>query len=153
MKLAESTTKESSNPLTSLVEDTLLERGYQFVNKNRFRAATYLEQPIYSKHVNIAKSIYRTPMNCHFVVYHPHKHPDCLVVESKWQKMSGSVDEKFPYLVSNIKEKYPYSCIILLDGGGYRKGAEKWLRDQVGSNLLNVFSRSEFTDWASAGGL
>lgn len=153
MKHAKLATKDSGNPLTSLVEDTLLRRGYQFVNKNRFRAATYLEQPIYSKHFNIGRSIYGTPIYCHFIVYHPHKHQNCLVIEYIWQKTSGSVDEKFPYLVSNIKEKYQYNCIILIDGDGYRKEAEKWLRDQVGGKLWNVFGTSEFKKWVSAGSL
>jgi hypothetical protein len=38
----------------------------------------------------------------------------------------------------------------MLDGKGYKKGAEKWLRSQVGNNnFLNVFNMVEFTAWAN----
>ncbi|WP_331458428.1 PD-(D/E)XK nuclease superfamily protein [Rickettsia rhipicephali] len=54
--------------------------------------------------------------------------------------------KKYPYLVLNIKNK---ELMILIDGDGYKKEALKWLKDQVGSNLIEVFSMSEFTSWVN----
>lgn len=36
-------------------------------------------------------------------------------------------------------------------GGGYKKQAETWLRNQVGNNLLHVFNMGEFQKWANKG--
>lgn len=49
----------------------------------------------------------------------------------------------------NIKNKDIYDTIIIIDGDGYKKEALKWLKDQVGSNLIEVFSMSEFTSWVN----
>jgi hypothetical protein len=79
----------------------------------------------------IARSIYDTKLYCDFVLFHPTRHPDNLIIESKWQQSRGSVDEKFPFLVANIRDRYPHATIIVLDGGGYKKQADLWLRAQI----------------------
>jgi len=38
---------------------------------------------------------------------------------------------------------------VIADGGGQRPGALYWLRDQVGGNLMGVFSLAEFMAWAN----
>lgn len=49
-------------------------------------------------------------------------------VEVKWQQAAGSVDEKYPYLWLNAVYAYPENEIVLVvDGGGYKPGARKWL--------------------------
>ena len=88
-------------------------------------------------------------MRCDFLIRHPEKHREPLILEAKWQGGSGSVDEKYPFLVINIKERYPHPTVVLLDGGGYKPGAEQWLRTQVGGNLMAVFSMSEFQQWVN----
>ncbi|MFH1291917.1 MAG: PD-(D/E)XK nuclease superfamily protein [bacterium] len=98
----------------------------------------------------VAKSLYETQLYCDFIIYHPEKHEKCLIIESKWQQSAGSVDEKFPYLVLNIRERYPCSTIVVLDGGGYKKGAEKWLRDQIDDKLIHIFSMMEFQKWSNS---
>ena len=136
--------------LEQFICDRLKERKYTFVERSQFKAALYLEQPIYTKQFLIGKSMYGTDQYADFVLFHPQRHVKCLVIESKWQQAGGSVDEKFPYLAGNIK-KYPFPTILLLDGGGYRKEAEVWIRAQVGGNFLHVFNMKEFTIWANKG--
>ena len=46
-----------------------------------------------------------------------------------------------------------YQTIFLLDGGGYKLGAETWLRSQVDEKLLHVFNMSEFQTWVNQGKL
>lgn len=81
-------------------------------------------------------------------------------IECKWQQVSGSVDEKLPYLYLNIIEAMPEkSVMILIDGGGWKEGAIRWLKDAVKqekytkneneSKVILVFNLSEFFAWAN----
>ena len=97
----------------------------------------------------IGHSIYGLPLFTDFWVRGAAGLPDGLSIEVKWQQSTGSVDEKFPYLVLNILERYPCPAVIIADGGGQRPGALQWLRDQVGGNLLAVFSLAEFVAWSN----
>lgn len=135
------------------VENLIIGAGYTFVDKKKFTASIYLEQPIYSKQVYVSRSIYDTPSYCDFILYHPEKHSDCLIIETKWQQTGGSVDEKYPYLIINIQTRYPHKTVLVLDGGGYKGGAEKWVKDQVGNQLIGVYNMSEFQKWANKGNL
>lgn len=139
----------------NLIEHRIKAEGYQYVPKGDFDASIQvLDQPIYTKQLTICESIYGTPVNCDFILCHPEKYPDCLVIESKWQQSGGSVDEKYPFLILNIKVKSPYKTVLVLDGGGYKKGAEKWIREQAdGKKLLAVLNLREFQTWANKGNL
>lgn len=139
--------------LEKFIEDRLIEKKYQFVPKDKFKASVFLEQPIYTRQYHIGNSIYETPMYCDFILYHPKKHANCLIIESKWQQSGGSVDEKYPYFILNVQQRHPHKTIVLLDGGGYKANAEKWMRNQVGNNLINVFSMGEFQKWANKGNI
>lgn len=92
-----------------------------------------VEESSYIKQHVIGPTIYGTERKVDFLLWGERLDrfdDNDLVIECKWQASSGSVDEKFPYLVMNIAlSKKP--TIIILDGGGYRLRAEKWLRDQV----------------------
>src|SRR5438876_486436 len=124
--------------LENFIEQSLVRKKYTYIEPGKFVAAMYLEQPIFTHKMRGGTNIYGITSEYDFVLYHPQKHPEGLIIEVKWQQSGGTVDEKFPYLVLNIKSKYPYKTIVLLDGQGYRKGAEKWLRLQIqeGENLL-----------------
>ena len=139
----------TGNSLEDFIYNAIERKGYQFVEKKEFEAARYLDQPVFTAQYPVAKSIYKTTLYCDFIIYHPDKHEDCLIIESKWQQSSGSVDEKFPYLVINIKERYPSATIVVLDGGGYKKHADTWLRDQVDQKLIHVFNMREFQKWSN----
>ena len=97
----------------------------------------------------IGASIYGLPLLTDFWVRGAPGFPDGLAIEVKWQQSTGSVDEKFPYLVLNIQQCYPCPAIVVADGGGQRPGALHWLRGQVSGNLLGIFSLAEFLAWAN----
>jgi len=136
------------------IEHRLQQEGYQFVNRKDFDTVIQkLDQKFYTTQLNICKSIYDTPVFCDFILCHPEKYPDCLVIESKWQQSCGSVDEKYPFLILTIKVKSPHKTILILDGGGYKKGAEDWIREQTDDKFLHVFNMREFQTWANKGNL
>ena len=146
--------KYTGTVLERFILQRFSDRNYVYVPGNRFRPARYLGQPIYTRRFHVGDSIYGTPQYCDFILYHPLKWPDNLIVESKWQQSGGSVDEKYPYLVLNIQMKYTCPTILVLDGGGYKKGAEAWIRSQAGhSNLLQVFNMPQFSAWVNNGNL
>jgi hypothetical protein len=115
----------------SVIACILKERGYKFERQHK-----------------VGLSIFEHPIRCDFLVYDMPEFPDGLIIESKWQGSGGSVDEKYPYLVLNIKEVFPCPTIIVLDGGGSRPGAVKWLKGQVDrERLYGVYSLGEFLLW------
>lgn len=81
-------------------------------------------------------------------------------IECKWQQVSGSVDEKLPYLYLNAIEcMNEKEIIILIDGDGWKKGAIAWLQEaivqkkyQTAGTLktITVMNMKEFTAWANA---
>lgn len=132
----------------------LADQEYTFIPRDRFTPSRILNQPIYTQHFHVGDSIYGTPQYCDFIAYHPQRWPDNLIIESKWQQTGGSVDEKYPYLVLNIQMQYKSPTILVLDGGGYKKDAERWIRSQSGSgNLKHVFNMKEFAAWVNKGNL
>ena len=69
------------------------------------------------------------------------------IIEVKFQKVAGSVDEKFPFMIENIQTRYPCPAMVVYGGGGAKPGAVKYLKSQVGGNLVAVFSHEEFLAW------
>ena len=81
-------------------------------------------------------------------------------IECKWQQVSGSVDEKLPYLYLNCIESMPEKeIIVVIDGDGWKKGAIEWLKKAVSSaryfepgrdqKSVKVFNLKEFLTWAN----
>lgn len=99
----------------------------------------------YAKEVVIGQSIYETKVRCDFLILNQAKFPDGLVIECKWQQVSGSVDVKYPYNVLNIL-KIGVPSIILIDGKGARKKAVQWLKEQAHPSkaLIGVYDMAEF---------
>jgi hypothetical protein len=107
---------------------------------------------IYIQQAHLGNGIYGTDIYTDFILNVPSLAISQLIIECKWQQSSGSVDEKFPYLSLNIQHNYPYSTIVVLDGNGYKPGAEAWLKAQVGinPNLIAVYSLMQFLSWGNA---
>lgn len=130
--------------LEAYIEYLIKKDGYTEVDKKRFDCFSKVsEQPIYSKQADVGKTIYDTTRNCDFIIFHPKKFKKNLIIECKWQQSSGSVDEKYPFLIQNIK-LLNIDTIIILDGKGYRVEAETWVKKQMSGCLKNVVNVQEF---------
>ena len=129
----------------------LLDDEYTKVTPQRFFALRDLKQPIYAQQCIVGKNIYAKDRKVDFILYHPTRWKKCLVLQCKWQSSGGSADEKYPFEVLSIQMN-EFETIIVLDGGGYAKGAELWLKGQVGKKkLLHVLSLGEIRRFQSQG--
>ena len=104
-------------------------------------------------------SIYGNPSYTEFLIHSVPRGLD-IRVECKWQQVSGSVDEKFPYLYLNCLEQMPESQVIIVaDGGGAKPASLNWLKSvatekkytQPGyiPKSISVFTLQEFVIWAN----
>lgn len=139
---------ETGSNLERFVEDILKRRGYMELQgdqkKQLFENIKTIDGKRYAKQVPIGTTIYETRRKCDFMVFNQERFPGGLVIECKWQQGSGSVDEKYPYLVLNIK-KSKVPTIVLLAGEGYKGEAREWLKDQVDPEgpLIGVYDMTE----------
>ena len=107
------------------------------------------KKPIYSTQCAIGKNVYGGTRKADVILYHPEKWVDCLVIESKWQASTGSVDSKYPFEVQTINMN-AYPTIIVLDGEGYNNLAGQWLKSQSDKDkILQVVNMGEFARLAS----
>ena len=97
----------------------------------------------------IGMGIYGSPLRVDFFIPSPPGFPRGLIIESKWQELAGTADEKLPYLIENVRHCFPCPAVIVLHGGGFRPGAERWLRAQVGGSLHAVMRLEEFLTWCN----
>lgn len=98
----------------------------------------------------IGRSIYGGGLVTDFFIEPTARFPEGLAIESKWQEVSGTAEEKLPYLVENIRTQFPCPVIVIVGGGGARGGAVSWLRRQVdGYKLIHVFAFEEFVTWTN----
>ncbi len=123
--------------------------GYMEVPAERFDAAKILRQAMYSHQYHTGTNIYQKQRRVDFIVHHPTRLPNDLVVQCKWQASTGSVEEKYPFELLNISLDN-IDSVILLDGGGYSKGAKDWLLSMAGKDhtLKAVLTQGEFSRWS-----
>ncbi len=98
-------------------------------------------------------TLYGTQGKSEFVLYlQPER---SIRIECKWQSSSGSVDEKFPYMLAGLLRCEESEVIILVDGGGAKPQAVKWLRAEAERQRaikpVAVMNMTEFTIWAQRG--
>jgi len=71
-----------------------------------------------------------------------------LAIECKAQNDSGSVDEKFPYVLLSAQKAMPWENIwILLFGGGFRSGGRSWLEENakaIPGKIIRVMDLNQF---------
>jgi len=89
-------------------------------------------------------NIYGCRSTSEFVYSHG---PVAVRIECRRQDVSGSVDEKFPYLLMNAIEAMPENNIwFVVDGNGARKKALEWLHRKArsyGSKNIRLYNLTE----------
>ena len=141
--------EKSEETLKERVIEILELQGFECLNSKDFISSLFLKQKVFSKQY-VNDSIYKNrKYKSDFIVHNAkNKGFSTFCLDCRWQSISGTVDEKYPYFVANIKEKCEYPTIIILDGGGYKEGAKEWLMAQIDKQkLLAVYDLQEFKDW------
>lgn len=85
-------------------------------------------------------TLYGHPMQVDFYLGGP-DYPTGLIIEVKYQRQSGSVYEKYVYMVQSLLQT-GIPVIILLIGKGIHHGAAAWCQAQQIPGRLKVY-----TDW------
>ncbi len=127
-------------------------KNYSICKNTEFFAARYLEQPIYAKRVLIGKEAMGGDFRCTFILYHPIKYPECLIIEPRWQQSSGSTEKKLYHLRDTLKINSKYSAIIMLAGDGQSDTAKDFLKNSIGDNLDVLFNLDGLQIWLNEGG-
>ena len=143
-----SVANKNGRDLEDIIEIMLIQLNYEKLTPSNKANLQYHSRNIplsafgdrwFSTQTIIGESIYNTAMKIDFVLYDKVKAPDGIIIEAKWQSSKGSVDEKYVYTaLSLLKQKG--RKILVLDGGGYKKGAIEYLQKLKG---IEVFSLSE----------
>lgn len=142
--------------LEKTISNLLTQAGYyelssderkKFLSENGSLDVTS-EHRWFVEQVAIHRNIYDAKWKLDFFIFNQEKYPDGLYIESKWQGTQGSVDEKYVFTVLSLKD-LPQPSMLILDGGGARQGAIKWIKNQSRrSNQFTFFTFSEFLVWA-----
>ena len=138
----------TGNSLERFVREALQARGYDefwnhkasvFANRKTLGGKQFVRQ------VPVGDTIYETTRKADFLILNRDKFPEDLIIECKWQQSKGSVDEKYPFLIFNIV-RTGIPTVVLMDGGGYKPAALRWLKENAGKNraLLAVWTMAEF---------
>ena len=146
--------------LEKTVESTFMTKGFEVVKYRSWKR----DESKYSSELLLEncpfKNIYGHDGNTEFIL--KSKKFNCEIrIECKWQQSNGSVDEKFPYLYLNCIEAMPEKeIVIIIDGGGAKEGAIKWLKESIklkkytsinnNDKIIQVFSLTDFIQWANS---
>lgn len=152
------TANKNGSTLEKTVESLFAQRGFDIVQNREYIKNDTKKQPtVYSPNLVLKNtpydSMYGHVARSEYVVKSL-VYPD-LKIECRWQQVSGSVDEKFPYLYLNSLRSTEDNIILLIDGDGYKYEALEWLKYvvsnklQLGTNVphtknIQVMNLSEF---------
>ena len=99
------------------------------------------------RNVDVGLGVYGGTAKAEIVAHNSKRFPEGLIVKPYYQSVSGSADEKFPYMVLTSRESYELPSVIVYAGGGYREGAIEWLSKETDTQLVAVLHIDEFSEW------
>lgn len=146
----------SGKQLERYIADYLANRNFTEITFTEFQATKNKNKTLVSNIPYI--SIYGSKCRTEFLLCFDNRE---IRIECKWQGVSGSVDEKFPYLYHNAAEIWEQDeIIIVLDGKGYKPKAFEWIKtaaeekkyiDPKSNKVIKVYTILEFLNWVDNG--
>lgn len=150
------TANRNGRGLEMQIKALLLHRGYFELTAEQKKALSRSGEVLhtgnkwFTTQVQMEKNIYGSKCKSDFYAYDSLNHPDGIHIEAKWQSSAGSVDEKYVFTAESLN-LFDGLKIIVLDGGGARQGAVRWLRKFASSKKnFKFFTLSEFIKWANS---
>ena len=111
------------------VHSRLIRLGYPQLKRIQMEGLVWPEGYFVHHPKDAFQDMFGTPWVVDFYIWHPVKHPDGLVIESKSQEKKGSVDAKLvPAALSLLKLNIP--SILLIAGDGFQKKYVNWCYEQ-----------------------
>jgi len=136
------------------------EYGYEQLDKSTFKKRSTFQLPLtilegyankcFITNEHVYNDIYGTPKKTHIYAYCPVKYKTGLLIEVRWQAISGTVDQKYPFIILSL-ERAPTKTILILDGKGMREEAVEWAKGRETDKHMVFSSLGEFSRWARTG--
>lgn len=103
----------------------------------------------YERQAYVGQSVFGKRIVVDFLVKNAAEFPAGFIIESKYQDMGGSVDEKYAYVWMNIvTSAYRYPIIVVCFRPDLCAGAVRFLREQVdGQRFIGVFDFAQLMSW------
>ena len=123
-------------------ERTLLDLGYLKTNQKRFDHFRERYVPVFCRQYKNGTTVFHRAMVSDFLVYHPEKWPKCLRIECKFQRTTGTAQDKIPKNLEDFKQNAPQLFMLLIGGNGFSLGVSKYLLKQSEEikNLVGVMN-------------
>ena len=99
----------------------------------------------FAQQVRLYRTLYNSRHTTDFILWAPELSAPHLL-EIKWQESQGSVDEKYVFTALSLKDM-PVPAILVLEGGGARSAAVKWLRKQNRKGKFELMTYHMFERW------
>jgi hypothetical protein len=111
--------------------------------------------PFYATNAQVLDihSLYGVPWCLDILLWHPDKFPLGLVVEAKWQSVSGSTEDKLPFSVlslAGIRDGGKANIVaLMLDAAAMRPCVQEWVTAECARRQILLFrSPSAWAHWA-----
>jgi len=134
------------------VESMLVSSGFEFLNTADAIHELRKEQATkkwYARQFKGMIGVYRVPVVVDFILAAPGEFSKGLIIEVKYQKVTGSIDEKYPYVFLNFKEwlSKGIKAALFMEGGGYRDCVLDWCRENETPDISVVEGTSDIIQW------
>lgn len=132
------------------MEDRFLRHGYQRWSQ---RPSLPLQTPyLIREYKSDFINIYGDKMTLDFLIYHPARHLEEMIIECKYQGQDGSIDEKLSFTAQSLHAT-GQSAILALMGGGFRDTAVRYCLGQQTEKFKVITTWDEFTHMLNTGQL
>lgn len=143
------TGNQNGKCMENAIESILRTKKYHKFNMRDLIANPDFNDAIYVPQYRKFTSIYGKELRLDFFVVHPKRWPEGLAIECKWQSSTGTVDEKYPYVVASFLA-LPCPAAIFIAGGGYNDRARDWILGQESDRLIVIEGMDRIMRWANA---
>ena len=148
------TATKTGKLLETQIKHILLSLSYQEQQKKLVKDSIDQNKPLnslgkmwFTEQLAIDTNLYGNLYKADFFLYHEINYPTGLQIESKYQDVGGSVDEKFPFIVKTL-QNLSTPTIIIFDGGGARQCAINWAIEQECKQMLVFVGVNDFAAYA-----
>ena len=139
--------------LENIIESILISSGFQKIKERKTPLAKLIEmfsgKKWFARQYRGLIGEYGEVVNVDFLLCDSNKYQCGLVIEVKYQKVPGSVDEKYPYIILNMKKwnRQGIKAAIFFEGNGYRESALKWCQENANEDITVLEGTTNIMEW------